>query len=117
MTGTGTAIGISRSYHLVVRKLPTDTTFNENWLKKHVQEKLPDQAKITDVRKLVSKDEERLKRSKTATFKLCIQYNGRDADLYRPEIYPLNSEVKRFRFLREVKHNSVHCVLDGCPSP
>ena len=56
-------------------------------------------AMITDALRLKLKYAEQVKRSHTGTF--VINFHGQATDLYRPEIFPHNTEVKCFRFLRK----------------
>ena len=81
-------------------------------IKNSVQPKLPEQAEVTEIKRLKSKNADRLERTHSGTFKVVIKYNGPVLDLYDAQTYPKNSEVKRYRFLRERRsiHNS---VLDG----
>ena len=103
LTGRGEDIGIPRNYHIVIRKIPDETMYNEEWLKHSIEGKLPSGATITEVIRLKSRDAERVRRSHTGTFKVIINYRGYATDLYKPEIFPRNAEVKRYRFLREAK--------------
>ena len=103
LTGCGEDIGIPRNYHIVVRKIPAESKYDEAWLKDSIMKNLPVSATIKDITRLKSKDVERLQRSHTSTFKVTINYNGSAKDLYKADMFPRNAEVKRFRFLREAK--------------
>ena len=100
-TGAGDDIGISKNYHLVLKKIPDTPGYDETWLRTYLTTKLPKTATVMDIEKLKSANEERAKRTISQTFKLVIQYAGDASDLYSPELYPRNAEVKRYRFLRK----------------
>ena len=102
VTGRGCNIGIKKTFHLVIRKIPVGDTYDEKWLKKSILEKIPDDAEIRDVQKLVSKDPARIERTHTQTYKIAIKYPGSAADLYKAEFYPQNTEIKRYRFFKNL---------------
>ena len=76
LTGCGEDIGIPRNYHIVVRKIPAESKYDEAWLKDSITCNLPTGASIKDITRLKSKDAERVQRSHTSTFKVVINYSG-----------------------------------------
>ena len=98
--GGGMDIGIVKNYHIVVKKIPDKPEYDENWLKTHLTETLPETATVIEINKLTSANEERAKRTRSKTFKVVLAYSGDVCRIYSPVIYPRNAEIKRYRFLR-----------------
>ena len=101
LTGNGDDIGIRRSYHIVVKKIPDSPNYDSQWLKDFLQARVPKPALVNHVVQMKSNDKERLKRSRTRTFKVVIEYTGKTEDLYNEKIFPRHAEIRRFRFMRE----------------